>query len=316
VGSRTSVLISPIAERAPVDDRLVAKTKAQVPKILALIVLYERSVIESSTCISIQDQDTYDRDSFNYLVYDNSPVAHSGGIPTEWMYVNDPTNQGLYGAYSYANRRCADLGADWLLLLDQDSTLPSNFMKNLLLDVALCESQFIAAIVPLVISKGRQVSPFLPRFGFDRPYGLTHSTTSQWVGAINSAACIRVSFVNSIGGFSDDFWLDYLDHWLFRRIYDTSHSVFVSEMRVDHCLSVADFNNGLEVDRYKNVLAAERIFTNKYLPPLWRPILALRLAARACKHMIRTTNKRIAFLMMKASLQQVRSIFDRIPSKY
>jgi len=279
------------------------------PRILAVIVLYKNSIDQSSTCISIRDQSEYDRDAFTFLVYDNSPIANSTGLPSGWMYVSDPTNKGLSAAYNHAISRCKESGARWLLLLDQDSRLPDNFFINLQADTARCSQHSeIAAIVPLVFSKQRQISPVIPRFGFDRSYAITHSATPRWLAAINSAACIRVSFVESIGGFSDEFWLDYLDHWLFRKIYDTAHSVFVSEMRVEHSLSVADFNEGLDVNRYKNVLAAERAFTNRHLPRLGRPILALRLMIRAVKHAIRTRNKRMASLMLRASLQQMGSI--------
>lgn len=279
--------------------------------ILAVIVLYKSSIDRSSTCRSIRDQEGYDRGAFTVLVYDNSPVANSAGLPSGWMYVSDPTNKGLSEAYNHAIFRCKDLGARWLLLLDQDSSLPRNFFTNLQLDTARCyEQSEIAAIVPLVFSRQRHISPVLPKFGFDLLYGVARSTTSEWLAAINSATCVRVSFVESIGGFTDEFWLDYLDHWLFRRIYDTAHSVFVSEMRVEHSLSVAEFNNGLELSRYKNVLAAERAFTNRYLPRLWRPILALRLMARASKHALRTRNKSIASVMFLAALQEFSSIFD------
>jgi GT2 family glycosyltransferase len=276
-----------------------------------VIVLYKVTIAQSSTCISIRDQVECDREEFSVLVYDNSPVANSAGLPSDWMYISDPTNSGLSAAYNHAILRCKESGAHWLLLLDQDSRLPTNFFVNLRADTALCHQQAkIAAIVPMIFSNQRQISPVLPMWGFDRSYLATRSATSKWLSAINSAACIRVSFVESIGGFSDDFWLDYLDHWLFRKIYDTHHSVFVSGISVEHDLSVADFNKGLDVGRYRNILTAERTFTNRHLPRLWRPVLALRLLARAGKHAFCTRDKRIASLMFLAALQQVISIFD------
>jgi GT2 family glycosyltransferase len=280
-----------------------------------VIVLYKTSIDQSSTCISVKEQDNYNSDDFSVLVYDNSPMADSTGLPLGWMYVNDPTNRGLSAAYNHALLQCKESGARWLLLLDQDSRLPRNFFVNLRADTALCHQQVkIAAIVPMIFSNQRQVSPVLPKWGFDRSYLATRSATSEWLSAINSAACIRASFVESIGGFSNDFWLDYLDHWLFRKVYDTHHSVFVSGISVEHDLSVADFNKGLDVRRYKNILTAERAFTNRHLPRLWRPVLALRLLARAGKHAFSTHDKNIASLMFLAALQQMISIFDLTPN--
>jgi GT2 family glycosyltransferase len=283
------------------------------PKILAVIVLYKCTINRSSTCISIRAQDSYDNGAVSCLIYDNSPIGNSDDLPPGWIYVSDPTNNGLASAYNHAISQAKCSGAQWLLLLDQDSCLPKNFMANLQVETALCHHKSeIAAIVPLVFSNNRQVSPFLPKLGFDHPYTLSHSTSSGWIAAINSAASIRISFLESIGGFSTDFWLDYLDHWLFRKIYDTGHAVFVGEMKVEHSLSVANFNHGLEVSRYRNVLTAEMAFTNRCLPAYWRPILAMRLIARAIKHALFTRDKRIALLIIRAALEEIVTTFGGI----
>jgi GT2 family glycosyltransferase len=235
VGSITAASVTSVAKHAIAEDCSALEIGVSTQsRILAVIVLYKSSIDRSSVCISLRDQSGHDSDVFTVLVYDNSPIVNSTGLPSGWMYVSDPTNKGLPAAYNHAILRCKEPGAHWLLLPDQDSRLPANFLVNLQADAALCYLQpKIAAIVSRAFSKHRQVSPFLPKFRLDRPYVVARSTTSTWLTAINSAACIRVSFVESIGSFSQKFWLDYLDHWLFRKIYDTAHSVFVSEMRVD-----------------------------------------------------------------------------------
>lgn len=300
---------TPVKSESTVSNDLSASLTQ--PKILAVIVLYGRSIDQSPTCISIQTQDPYEDKNVSFLVYNNSPTGKPDGLPTNWTYVSDPTNKGLPAAYNYATSQARYLGAHWLLLLDQDSHLPRNFIPNLLSEVALChQNHKIVAIVPLIFSNHRQVSPFLPKFGFDRPYKDLRSITSEWITAINSASAIRTSFIESIGGFSSHFWLDYLDHWLFRKIYDARRSVYVGTMKIDHDLSVANFNQNVNVQRYSNVLAAEADFTNRCLPKYWGFILALRLVARSIKHAIFTHNKRIAFLMFLAALKQISSTFS------
>jgi GT2 family glycosyltransferase len=260
----------------------------------------------------MRTQGFYDSGAVSFLIYDNSPLGNSADLPPGWIYVSDPTNKGLPAAYNYALSLAKHAEAEWLLLLDQDSCLPKNFMENLQSEIASCHHLTeIAAIIPLVFSNKRQVSPFLPKLGFDCPYTHSRSITSRWIAAINSATSIRMSFLESIGGFSTDFWLDYLDHWLFRKIYDNGRSVFVGAMEVEHSLSVANFNRGLELSRYKNVLAAEIAFTNHCLPAYWGPILVMRLIARAVKHIIFTRDKRMALLMLSAALKQVGLVFKR-----
>lgn len=287
------------------DDSMTDRESPNQPSTLATVVLYKCSITQSSTCVSLRTQETYSSDSISVLIYDNSPVANSEELPPHWTYVSNSTNKGLAAAYNYALSQARLTGAQWLLLLDQDSILPRNFLANLQGEITLChDNSKIAAITPLVFSGRRQISPTRPMLGFDRPYISTQSISSVWLTAINSAAAIRVSFVESIGGFSERFWLDYLDHWLFRKIYDQAHSVYVSDMRIDHNLSVANFNQGLELSRYENVLEAEAAFTNQYLPIYWRWVLAVRLVARAAKHTVVTRNKKIALLMLAAAWKQ------------
>ncbi len=73
---------------------------------------------------------------------------------------------------------------------------------------------------------------------------------------------------------------------------------------IQHELSVTDMNRGMSVERYSNILAAELRFTNEFLPPLWRLALIPRLLARALKHLIVTSDKRLAGRMAIAACTQ------------
>jgi GT2 family glycosyltransferase len=295
---------------------MLTRDSSAQPEVLAIVVLYKTSIAQSPTCISIRTQEAYSSEAISVLIYDNSPTASSEGLQSGWTYISDPTNKGLAAAYNYGLSQAKRLGVQWLLLLDQDSCLPVDFIASLQNEIAHCHKDSkIAAIVPLVFSNQRQISPIRPLLGLDRPFKLTDSAPSLWLMAINSAAAVRVSFMDSIAGFSNDFWLDYLDHWLFRKIYDTGHSVYVSNMRIEHNLSVANFNQGLEVARYRGILRAEANFTNQCLPIYWRPLLALRLVARAAKHAVFTRNKKMALVMLLAACKQTLAILYRQPDK-
>lgn len=285
------------------------KNDSNTVKIVATIVLYKVSMRQSPTCLSMQAQIGLGSCTTRVLIYDNSPLEDLSGLYPGWSYVSDPTNRGLATAYNYALSQAKLLGAEWLLLLDQDSNLPNDFLTNLQSELASCDKDSkIAAVVPLVFSGRRQVSPVRPLLGLDRPYTSTRSATFAWLTAINSASAIRVSFMDFVGGFTNDFSLDYLDHWLFRKIHDTGHSVYVSNTRIEHNLSVANFNQGLEIIRYKQILKAEMTFTNRFLPIYWRPLLVLRLIARSIKHAIFTRDKRMAVQMLRAAWVQAASI--------
>jgi GT2 family glycosyltransferase len=283
-----------------------------------IVVLYQRALSASPTYTSLSYQRLLgSRDLF--VVYDNSPHSNLGPIPAGWEVVTDSSNGGLLAAYRHAISRAKAAHCPWILLLDQDTELPPDFLliahKNL---ARLQDHTDVVAIVPIVKAGDEQVSPMLPRLGRESPFLPRDVVETRWLMAINSGTCVRVDFIESIGGFSEIFWLDYLDHWLFKMIHNRGKSVYVGNMVLQHDLSVANMNKGLSVQRYKNVLWAERQFTNDYLPPLWRVALVPRLLMRALKHFVLTRDKRLGLLMVGGAAMQMaallRNCWSRTPT--
>ena len=274
-----------------------------------VVVLYNRTMDTSLTCRSLLQQ-TFIEPKDTFIIYDNSPSSIlESDTPKGWEIVVDPSNGGLFTAYSYAVSKARSKGCPWVLLLDQDTDLPANFLVTVHEDLALMQAESdVVAIVPLVKAGKRQVSPMRPRLGRETPFNRRSVVEASWLWAINSGTCLRVDFIDSIGGFSNAFWLDYLDHWLFKMINNSRKRVYVSKLVLQHELSVSNMDRGLTVKRYKNVLTAEREFTNHYLPMLWRYVLVPRLLARAFKHLILTRNKRLGLLMAAAAAAQVHSL--------
>jgi GT2 family glycosyltransferase len=273
--------------------------------VCVVVVLYQRAVSESATCASLSAQ-RFSESGDLFLIYDNSPQSGLGPFPIGWEVVCDSTNGGLFAAYSYAISRAKAAGCPWLLLLDQDTELPSDFLVTIHKSLKLWQAKpDVVAVVPIVKSGDRQLSPILPRLWRDNAFILRDVIETSWLMAINSGTCLRVDFLESIGGFSKEFWLDYLDHWLFKMIHNLGKSVYVSNISLQHDLSVANMNKGMTLQRYRNVLGAERKFTNTYLPPLWRFALVPRLVARALKNLLVTRDKRLGLLMIAGAAKQM-----------
>jgi GT2 family glycosyltransferase len=278
-----------------------------------VVVLYNCTINSSSTCQSILLQ-TFIEPNDTFIIYDNSPSSNLGSpTPKGWEIVADPSNGGLFSAYSFAVSRAKSKGCPWVLLLDQDTELPEDFLVTVHEDLLRMQTETdVVAIIPTVMAGNRQVSPMLPRLGREIPFDRRSIVETSWLWAINSGTCLRIDFIESIGGFSSAFWLDFLDHWLFKMINNSQKRVFVSKQVLQHELSVSNMNNGLSVKRYQNVLKAEREFTNRYLPTLWRYALVPRLFARSLKHLIMTRNKRLGLLMAAAGAEQVRSLAKKL----
>ena len=213
-------------------------------RLLAVIVLYKTLPCESpavNTLLGSVARLQTGHDNIRVLLYDNTPgTKDPGPLPAEVLYESAGHNAGLAAAYNRALDVAQSHGCSWLLLLDQDTALPCDFLGLLLEQIKELEGDSsVAALVPMVRSGDIVVSP--KRVGF---FGLKplpescHGIQDAEVTSINSGSAIRRDFVRSIGGFNRSFWLDYLDHWLFRRIYATGRKVAIWRCTIEHSLSV------------------------------------------------------------------------------
>jgi GT2 family glycosyltransferase len=269
-----------------------------------VVVLHDRGIADSRTCTDLLKQDCPPRRNA-FLLYDNSARSSIQAIPAGWDVHLDPSNGGLSAAYNFAIAQAKALNCKWVLLLDQDTSLPRNFLSGIHVNLAKMQGHpEVVAIIPIIKAGDRQVSPLLPKPGRESSFAGRNIVVSEWVTAINSGTCISVDFIDELGGFSREFWLDYLDFWLFKMISNSGKCVYVGEMVLEHDLSVANMNR-VSIARYRGVLAAELRFTNGYLTVPWRLMIVPRLLARAMKHLLFTRDKRLSASMAMAAVSQI-----------
>jgi GT2 family glycosyltransferase len=254
---------------------------------LAVAALYEQSPSESnalSSFCAILERDPAMASRFSLVVYDNSAESHLIAEDFTIHYVHDPANGGLAAAYNYALSRAEDTSYEWLLLLDQDTTLTHEFLAELIDCVhALRTEDNVAAIVPKLIVRGTVLSPTEHFLDFLRHQFRNHvRTLDQAAGiqegrvtAYNSGSTLSVPVLRSIGGFPREFWLDYLDHSVFHALCIRGYRVYVLQAVLQHDLAESDLN-ARPIWRFRNVLRAQSLFvkrtgsfTDRLLYRLW-----------------------------------------------
>lgn len=234
------------------------------------------------------------------VIYDNSQCPERA--PVSCSYYHNPRNPGLAAAYNYALRVAKEWKRSWILLLDQDSTLPEDYLERLPLKV----DSSVAAIVPRVISNRRIVSPVRVIAGVPFPSmpvrtgGIRSSPTL----AINSGALLRVSFLEAIGGFNEEFPLDSLDHWWSYELFSRGHSMLVLDCRIEHRLSVSEPEH-LTVERYTGIVESEVRLFRRYRALLSRILFGMVLIRRAVRFCLIAERRRFA----KATLRGVRNLW-------
>jgi GT2 family glycosyltransferase len=256
-------------------------------RILAVAALYQQCPSESNALSSfraILDADPAMASHFSLVVYDNSPERHEIAEDFPLHYVHDPANEGLAAAYNYALSLAEDTGYEWLLLLDQDTSLTREFLAELIACAnALQTEDNVAAIVPKLMVRGTILSPaehfldFLHHQFRNYVQTLSQAKGIQQgrVSAYNSGSTLSVPVLRSIGGFPKEFWLDYLDHAVFHALWASGRRVYVLQAVLQHDLAESNLN-ARPIWRFRNVLRAQSLFvkqtgnfTDRLLYRLW-----------------------------------------------
>ncbi len=240
-------------------------------KVMAVLVLYRCPLAESDCWASLksQVQDLSADLNFRLLICENEAGQSAAPMLPTWAeYLPRKENAGIAWAYNAGLQRGLAIDAAWLLTLDQDTVLPVDFLRQMFARAAaLDHRQDIAAIVPeLVSTTGEIYSPFIAKTSYESalPAGFKGVARGD-VRAFNSGALVRVTWLKRNGGYDSRFWLDFLDHALFRAIGRSGGRVWIAgDIRLEHRLSLTEDRASMSEERFQNFLEAESASLDLY----------------------------------------------------
>jgi GT2 family glycosyltransferase len=243
-------------------------------------------------------------ENLKLIIYDNGQINQKDDItvPFNFMYLNNSKNDGLAKAYNYALNYGISEDYNWLLLLDQDSSLTDNFISTLNFVIEQVESNdTIKAIVPKMVYKGDFFSPSKVLFGgIHRPIDMKiYGLCPFEVFSIGSGCLVRISFFQKIGGFNNFFWLDCLDRWIFYEINKANGKVFITNSIIEHELSVMDYSKFVSEKRYVNIMKYETYFMKFYKTKTENFVYYIRLLKRAMSFLFSRKNRKFASMTFK-----------------
>jgi len=266
-----------------------------IPRIAvqAVLVLYHCGLAESQTWQLLQAQVAALGPDFAFrlLVCDNAPSGEHAPPFPEWVeYVVAEENRGLAWAYNLGLARAVATGAGWLLTLDQDTSLPADFLAGMLALAGRLDAdppspgKRIGAVVPqLVGAQGLVYSPVEVRRGTERMLprgyvGLGPRDTRPY----NSGAMLRVTAMMECEGYDTRFWLDYLDHATFHRLTERGYGIWVAgDLPVEHHLSLEEARAEIGERHFENFVKAESAFRDLHCSACEGMLFTLRLFLRS-----------------------------------
>jgi GT2 family glycosyltransferase len=272
-------------------------------QIVIVVVLYKRSPAQSQTINGLAE--AFDRDpellqSFQVFIWDNSPAPIADpAFLFPCIYRHGGRNLGTSGAYNRAMEFAESVGAPWLLLFDQDTTVSPEFLPGMLAySRRFQDNPEIGTVVPFIRSHGALVSPRqLGRFNrvtqIPSTFGGVYKQKKAY--AANSATLMRVAALREIGGYSEEFWLDLSDVYAFQAMNRRGRYMFVArDLQLEHSIAAMDFDKEMTPERYRNFLAAESAYVDLYSSPLEQACHLFRLFARTIRQYQRYENKMFA----------------------
>ncbi len=225
-------------------------------------------------------------DGYDLLVWDNSASTIELKLPIPFRYHHAVRNDGVSGAYNGALSLCLQDGYEWVLLLDDDTEVSAVFLAGMLVAGSEHrEDSRIAAIAPLLYDKDFLLSPQQVLRHRQIPVPPSPSRVLEDESfAANSGLMLRASALAEVGGYSLDFWLDYSDIDVFHRLYAAGKRIYLAaELRLQHSMTMLDYDGRMTAARYVNFLYSEQAFFDLYRTALQNAVQVLRLLARVVR---------------------------------
>ena len=280
-----------------------------ITSILVVIVLYKCKLIDSISFRTINKQVTENKNyKISFFIYDNSPERDLNiGLAQKYskiIYYNDKSNPGISKAYNMASRYAISEGYNWLLFLDQDTSLPDNILCKYV--EAIKTNPKINLFLPKVRVGNRYISPcrFYMRQGHIMKSVPTGQLDLKRYSAINSGIMIEVNAFEKAGGYNEAIYLDYNDHEFMMRYKKFFRYAYVINAEVVQDFACLSDNIDTLIKRYKILCDCVSHVDKKSIVD--KSLYALMLWRRGMHLFLKTGN--IIFLRIYLNYLQCKTI--------
>lgn len=215
-----------------------------LPRMLLLVVLFETPPSHSATLRSLALQGD---PAFDLIVWDNSAAACteveraflSRSFPGS-EYRHSGRNTPLARVYDTVIKEKIKLtrGCDYLVLFDQDSTVPPGFVRAI--REAAIAHPGIGMLLPLVTSADQLVSPATIHFFLGRRWksARTGVLPSRSITAINSGMTLSARYLEeNFDCYPQDLAFYGTDSWMSQAYADKASTVLVVDTNIQHGLA-------------------------------------------------------------------------------
>lgn len=208
--------------------------------LLIVIVLYKEKLNAAQSFSTIvkgnSTQDIY--------VYDNSPERDFDAEKYSFVtYFHDSSNAGVSTAYNKGAQHAQKEKKEWLLLLDQDTSIPPDFINNLILEVE--KKQGYELYATRLLNHGKLLSPC--GYKFKRGYQLDDLETGVQpihdITFLNSGLLISLDLFTRVNGYDASVPLYFSDFVFVNKLRKLINAFVLLTIELHHNLSSNDMTD-------------------------------------------------------------------------
>lgn len=239
-------------------------------QLCALIVAYGSDPMETMSLKTLLSAE-FPREQLRVLIWDNSPQPNVNHFVLRQLgvdYLSTPENLGLSVIY---NRVIAEylLNGEYLLLLDQDTLLPNNFL--LICEAAVQQQLDIDLFLPMIWANNSWVSPltYMMGWGYYWRHPRVGRMASRKICAINSGMLISAAYLkNDFPGYDERLRFYGTDTQFMLEYIERRSELVVLDVCLEHDLSFFSDSIQNRVSKFRTMRTAyQYIYEFK---PFWQ----------------------------------------------
>ncbi len=221
---------------------------------LSIIIVVYNTALEDSGSFQSVRQMRVDGVLLDLFVYDNSARSQQlkeySGL--QITYLHDPENSGVSRAYNTGVAHAQKRQKKWVLLLDQDTTLPDTILDDY--EKAVRQNPAVKLFVPILyLNNGKIFSPCTYRFkrGFYVDQIKEGMYSLNKLSPVNSGMLINIRAFLKAGGYNDQVKLDFSDFQFIERFRKVYPKFYVMDVQCQQDFSDDEVSFSTQASRFK-----------------------------------------------------------------
>ena len=222
------------------EDIVESSLEGFLSKLQIIIVLYNMELSESDSFKSLIANNNISNDLHLYI-YDNSKELQNidDYKSIDIHYQHDPLNSGISKAYNEGAKYAKQKNRNWILILDQDTILPSNWAEVYYNSVL--NNNEIKLFAPILLLDNNKI--FSPcKYKMKRGFHLDEIEEGiqslKEVSPVNSGMLILIEEFFNVGGYNEKVKLDFSDFQFIERFRENNDFFYVLDL-----ICYQDFSN-------------------------------------------------------------------------